>query len=131
MTRLNLDLNSELPVIYLFLSSACFPTVLSAPTQVPTAGFAMISMDLSVNSQIQNAIAHVSGKKTHAKDKKPAVVNGGVRTIWQQADWAKQVRKMRNSLLPRTLLVPMRLQALTALVLVHLQTTFLFEIAHK
>src|SRR5215207_8635529 len=35
-----------------------------------------------------------------------------------------------GSLLPRTLLVAIRLQALSALVLVHLQTTFLFQISH-
>jgi hypothetical protein len=34
------------------------------------------------------------------------------------------------SLLPRALLVAIRLQALPALVLIHLQTTFLFQIAH-
>jgi hypothetical protein len=39
--------------------------------------------------------------------------------------------KGKRSLLPRTLLMAIRLQALPALVLVHLQTTFLFEIAHK
>ena len=33
-------------------------------------------------------------------------------------------------LLPRALLVAIRLQSLPALVLVHLQTTFLFQIAH-
>jgi len=33
-------------------------------------------------------------------------------------------------LLPSTLLVAIRLQALTALVFIHLQTTFLFQIAH-
>jgi hypothetical protein len=32
--------------------------------------------------------------------------------------------------LPRTLLVAIRLQALPALVLVHLQSTFLFQVAH-
>lgn len=36
----------------------------------------------------------------------------------------------RPLLLPRTLLVAIRLQALPALVLVHLQTTFLFQVAH-
>jgi hypothetical protein len=35
-----------------------------------------------------------------------------------------------DSLLPRAFLVAIRLQALSALVLVHLQTTFLFQIAH-
>jgi hypothetical protein len=33
-------------------------------------------------------------------------------------------------LLPRAFLVTMRLQALAALVLVHLQTAFLFQVAH-
>jgi hypothetical protein len=37
----------------------------------------------------------------------------------------------RRLFLPGALLVTIRLQALPALVLVHLQTTFLFEIAHK
>jgi hypothetical protein len=37
----------------------------------------------------------------------------------------------RDSLLPRALFVAIRLQTLPAFVLVHLQTTFLFEIAHK
>ena len=36
----------------------------------------------------------------------------------------------RRSLLPCPLFVAVRLQALSALVLVHLQTTFLFQIAH-
>ena len=36
----------------------------------------------------------------------------------------------RRSLLPRALFVAIRLQALSALVLVHLQTTFLFQITH-
>ena len=35
-----------------------------------------------------------------------------------------------ESLLPRTLLVAIRLQALSALVLVHLETTLLLQIAH-
>lgn len=39
-------------------------------------------------------------------------------------------REARNLLLPRTFLVAMRLQALATLVLVHLKTTFLFEVAH-
>jgi len=34
------------------------------------------------------------------------------------------------SLLPSALLVAIRLQALPALVFIHLQTTFLFQIAH-
>jgi hypothetical protein len=34
-------------------------------------------------------------------------------------------------LLPRALLVAMRLQALAALMLVHLQPTFLFQVAHE
>jgi hypothetical protein len=40
------------------------------------------------------------------------------------------VRRNRGSLLPRAFLVAVRLQALSALVLVHLQTTFLFQVAH-
>jgi len=36
----------------------------------------------------------------------------------------------RGSLLPRTLLVAIRLQALSALVFVHLQTALLFQVAH-
>ena len=36
----------------------------------------------------------------------------------------------RGLFLPRTLLVPVRLQALPALVLVHLQTAFLLQVAH-
>ena len=38
--------------------------------------------------------------------------------------------RANNSLLPRALLVSIRLQALPALVLIHLQTTFLFQVAH-
>jgi hypothetical protein len=38
--------------------------------------------------------------------------------------------KAKRLLLPRTLLVAICLQALPALVLVHLQTTFLFQITH-
>jgi len=52
----------------------------------------------------------------------------------QGVRWAietKEGAKSRGSLLPRALLVAIRFQALPALVLVHLQTTFLFEIAHK
>jgi hypothetical protein len=36
----------------------------------------------------------------------------------------------KGSLLPRALLVAIRFQALSALVLVHLQTAFLFQISH-
>ena len=38
---------------------------------------------------------------------------------------------MRGSLLPRPLLVAIRLQTLSALVLVHLQTAFLFQVPHS
>ena len=60
----------------------------------------------------------------------------GVRRVGEQRgeprpEGEKEGAKLRNSLLPRALLVAIRLQALPALVLVHLQTTFLFEIAHK
>jgi hypothetical protein len=57
-------------------------------------------------------------------------------------DGSKQSRKTKRSsaaarikpggdlLLPRALFVAVRLQALSALVLVHLQTTFLFQVTH-
>ena len=42
----------------------------------------------------------------------------------------KQRNKARFLFLPSAFLVAIRLQALSALVLVHLQTTLLFQIAH-
>jgi hypothetical protein len=49
--------------------------------------------------------------------------------------WVDEINKIRAaraapSLLPSALLVAIRLQALPALVFIHLQTTFLFQIAH-
>jgi hypothetical protein len=54
----------------------------------------------------------------------PAVRYGGMRKK------SPKIGLGRRSLLPRPLLVAVRFQALSALVLVHLQTTFLFQIAH-
>ena len=85
MTRLNLDLNSEQPVIYLFLSNAVFPIVSRPFAGAPTENFDDLK-DLSVNSRIRAAIYAILGRKTWAKDKKPAAVSGGLRTIWKQAD---------------------------------------------
>ena len=52
---------------------------------------------------------------------------------WSTAGWEEknsEVERDARSLLPRALLVAVRFQALSALVLVHLQTTFLFQITH-
>jgi hypothetical protein len=48
----------------------------------------------------------------------------------RRASVGRRGRCTRGLLLPRALLVAARLQALPALVLVHLQTTFLFQVAH-
>jgi hypothetical protein len=53
-------------------------------------------------------------------NKKPAAECGGYRKL----------TKIGRLLLPSTLLVPVRFQPLAALVLRHLQPTFLFKIAH-
>ena len=68
-------------------------------------------------------------KGPKAADKKPAAAGGGLQKTENQTE-AKRARSARGSLLPRALFVAIRLQALPALVLVHLQTTFLFQIAH-
>jgi hypothetical protein len=47
----------------------------------------------------------------------------------EAAGW-KRRETASGLLLPGTLLVPVRLQALAALVLVHLQPAFLFQITH-
>ncbi len=66
-----------------------------------------------------------------AQDKNPSPHATGWRTMRRGRRGRQGCAETRNLLLPRTLLMPMRLQAFAALVLVHLQTTFLFEIAHK
>lgn len=65
------------------------------------------------------------GPASPQKKRKPAAISGGFRKTVKNGR-----RPGRASLLPRALLVAIRLQALSALVLVHLQTTFLFQIAH-
>jgi hypothetical protein len=47
-------------------------------------------------------------------------------------NWIKNATRWTalTLLLPRTLLMAMRLQALATLVLVHLRTTFLFQVTH-
>jgi hypothetical protein len=59
--------------------------------------------------------------KFSPEDKKPAVKTAGR---------IKQKVSERALLLPRALLVPVRLEPLAALVLRHFQPTFLFQIAH-
>ncbi len=66
-----------------------------------------------------------------AQDKNPSLHATGWRTMRRGQRRRQGCAETRDLLLPRTLLMPMRLQAFAALVLVHLQTTFLFEIAHK
>ena len=70
-------------------------------------------------------------------NKKPAAGCGGLglRRRQRTSDCAgtartRQARQPTRLLLPRTLLVAIRLQALPALVLVHLQAAFLLEVAH-
>ena len=62
---------------------------------------------------------------TNLANKKPAVVMRRVGVIEKAK---KQI--WIGLLLPSTLLVTIRLQALTALVFIHLEAAFLFEVAH-
>ena len=49
---------------------------------------------------------------------------------WRRVLNLNEANRSRGSLLPRALLVPIGLEPLAALVLRHLQPTFLFQIAH-
>jgi hypothetical protein len=59
------------------------------------------------------------------ENKKPVAFRAAGRNLTPEG-----VKPGSGLLLPRTLLVAVSLQALTALVLVHLKTTFLFQVAH-
>jgi hypothetical protein len=63
-------------------------------------------------------------QRRSGKKRKPAVTHGGME------NQNSKNREKTGSLLPRTLLVAVRLQALSALVLVHLQSSFLFQVTH-
>jgi hypothetical protein len=66
------------------------------------------------------------GSPSSRYNEKPAAKNGGFEAKMK----FERAPRRHGSFLPRALLVAIRLQALPALVLVHLQTALLFQVAH-
>ncbi len=161
MTRSNLGLNRGGVAIYLFLISTTFPGVtrqrlpISHPAPSPVVLLnrtrrpnphskgrvrrSVLRLDVrqipphrATRNQLQTdrftpaSLAPRPRRRQKTRRERRRVGGKG-----RGEGGGKERAQMRNSLLPRALLVAMRLQALTALVLVHLQTTLLFEIAHK
>jgi hypothetical protein len=128
MTRLNRGLNRRLSVIYLLLITVADRTAAPAGADC-LREFNPITPKLFTRKAQNRGQVRAATGAVLVRKKSPSRWAAGLRKGGTQRRHRRR-EIARRSPLPRALLVTVRLQALSALVLVHLQTAFLFQVAH-